>query len=558
MHWLVQKLPRSREERAEEALGANAALNKRVLEHILAWKAFPFKLHICVKHIPPRNEYTVNRFQTLSVKDGLSANLLNLVKCSQNLKLDISPSLLEINALNSISETSSNLTEDIFGASDQKLARGKCSLCRTVKDSLKSSATLYSFESLSGQISESRPNSGLTFSVDFRDKNGIFSKNFQDLLDIFGSHDESCESERGTRFIHATKFSHETAILLEDSEKQFVQSSNMLDGVHNDSSNSESFVATTLKSGESSSFSSEVLLDTLRSEIQHDSSALECKKKEKSSYTLKIRQSENDLSASSTESDRLEREVILKRKVLELLPLANENIKKLQDICAVNANRLLELSHEWESHRRILLDRVRNPKGAKSERKLRCKKMVEEMKAFREMMQKMVSDLKDKQDYSQALKEELEKLPRNINRNMYTFRIMDIISQVTKQNKEIEKIISDIRDIQKATNQANSSLQRADAIAEEKIYAAANSLGSDPAMTDAYRHLRRLRATFEQLVVTVEKIGQEDKVARGLETKIEQEQARVSANNFERIQSDLELIKSENSQLILRLKSTNK
>ena len=138
----------------------------------------------------------------------------------------------------------------------------------------------------------------------------------------------------------------------------------------------------------------------------------------------------------------------------------------------------------------------------------------------------------------------------------YTFRIMDIITQVGKQNKEIEKITSDIHDIQKMINQSTSSLQRADAIAEEKIYAAANSPGSEQSMVDSYRHLRNLRQKFEQLTNTVDKIGQQEKLARNLETKIEQEQARISANNFERIQNDLDQIKVENSQLVAQIKAT--
>ena len=181
--------------------------------------------------------------------------------------------------------------------------------------------------------------------------------------------------------------------------------------------------------------------------------------------------------------------------------------------------------------------------------------MVDEMKQFREEMQGMIADLKEKQDRSQALKEELDKLPRNLNRNLYTFRIMDIIAQVGKQDKEIEKIVNDIHGVQKDINQSNASLQRADAIAEEKIYSAASAFNSDPAMTDTYRHLKQLRSNFEALVGTVEKIGQQEKTARVLETKIDQEKSRVSANNFERITKDLAEIKKENSDVIAQIKA---
>ena len=59
------------------------------------------------------------------------------------------------------------------------------------------------------------------------------------------------------------------------------------------------------------------------------------------------------------------------KKILEMLPNAAENIEKLQGICAASGKRLMELGQEWESHRRGLIDRLRKPKGAKTERKMK-------------------------------------------------------------------------------------------------------------------------------------------------------------------------------------------
>jgi hypothetical protein len=53
----------------------------------------------------------------------------------------------------------------------------------------------------------------------------------------------------------------------------------------------------------------------------------------------------------------------------------------------------------------------------------------------------------------------------------------------------------------------------------------------------------------------VNKIGQFDMQARDLETKIDQEVARVSANNFDRIKADLEEIQKENQRLIGLIKA---
>ena len=43
-------------------------------------------------------------------------------------------------------------------------------------------------------------------------------------------------------------------------------------------------------------------------------------------------------------------------------------------------------------------------------------------------------------------------MPKNINRVVYTRRILDIITQVSKQKAEIRRIIGDIRGVQKDVN----------------------------------------------------------------------------------------------------------
>lgn len=77
-------------------------------------------------------------------------------------------------------------------------------------------------------------------------------------------------------------------------------------------------------------------------------------------------------------------------------------------------------------------------------------------------------------------------------------------------------------------------------------------------MVDTYRRLKTLRARFETLVSTVSKIGQQEKQRRDLETKIDQEMSRVSANNFDRIKSDLDAVQQENAGLVQQIKSLTK
>ena len=62
-----------------------------------------------------------------------------------------------------------------------------------------------------------------------------------------------------------------------------------------------------------------------------------------------------------------------------------------------------------------------------------------------------------------------------------------------------------------------------------------------------------LRASFEALIKVVNDIGLQKKLASELENKIEQENARVSSQNYDRIRSDLDKIREENKVLLQKL-----
>lgn len=53
---------------------------------------------------------------------------------------------------------------------------------------------------------------------------------------------------------------------------------------------------------------------------------------------------------------------------------------------------------------------------------------------------------------------------------MYTKRILEIISNVDKQNMEIKKILEDTREIQKEINTLEGQLDRCFSIADETLF----------------------------------------------------------------------------------------
>lgn len=77
-------------------------------------------------------------------------------------------------------------------------------------------------------------------------------------------------------------------------------------------------------------------------------------------------------------------------------------------------------------------------------------------------------------------------------------------------------------------------------------------------MVESYRHLRALRASFDDLILLTNKTGALERQARQLETKIDQESVRVSSQNADRILNDLNEMTKVNAALIEDIKRLSK
>jgi hypothetical protein len=66
--------------------------------------------------------------------------------------------------------------------------------------------------------------------------------------------------------------------------------------------------------------------------------------------------------------------------------------------------------------------------------------MVENMQKLKVEMQGLVEAVRDKEELAKRLQSEFDKMPKEVNRSIYTRRIMDIIKQVRKQKQGIAKV----------------------------------------------------------------------------------------------------------------------
>eukprot|EP00981_Chlorochromonas_danica_P000519 scaffold106_cov177-Ochromonas_danica.AAC.3 len=130
------------------------------------------------------------------------------------------------------------------------------------------------------------------------------------------------------------------------------------------------------------------------------------------------------------ETDRLEKDCLTKRQALELVPSASENIVRLQESCDKNTEKLRLLEEEWDSVQQPLLEELTRKERKKAARVARVAEMLEEMERYRELMLPMVQDLKEKQQRAELLQEETTKLNKNLQRSVYTHRILDITTSI--------------------------------------------------------------------------------------------------------------------------------
>ena len=250
------------------------------------------------------------------------------------------------------------------------------------------------------------------------------------------------------------------------------------------------------------------------------------------------------------------------KKTLDLLPDAANNARKLQEIIDQNLAKYEKLLAEWDAHRSPLEEELGTLKCKRDMRRKKIEAKIEELKRLRNDINSMADDIREKEARALKLKAEYEKMPKNINRSIYTYRIMDIINSINKQKTEIKRVVADIREVQSVINRTSDTLLRTEAIADESLFQAAKGgEGAGPAKessVESYKKLSSLRGVFEELIQAVQEIGKSEKAARNFETRAETLLQRVSGQSVEGLVKDLRVVRKENKELATKLKESRK
>lgn len=553
--FLVEKLPRADEEK-EEILGANALLNRRILASLTEWSKAPFAPHCCPDFGPDAGagtyqaRFRVRAFRAQHLESGPKAKPVTEQVAAGE---DAAPSLLERNCAAAVAEAALEAALEAGQTEEAKQAAAASSAAQ-LREAIAYAAGggVGGFDGAGGGEGGKKGKASL-------------AELLRELAEEAEGGDDGLGGGRGTRFTHATDFGQEAGdgtasaaagIAGRGAGSAAVTDEDGGEGGEAEKKSVSPQEAARLKA-EAEQRARDAELAALEASVAATEAAVSGGARAVGLLKDRCRQVEADLNGTEAGGANLEREVRVREKTLEMLPQAPEHIAKLQGICQASAAKLVALGEEWEKHRAPLVASLRAKRETGAARRARAKAMVEEMKRYRAEMQAMANEVRGKEEQAKAMADELSALPKNVNRTLYTYRIMDIINSIAKQKKEIEKIILEVQRVQKDINSTGERLSRAEALADEKIFSTAKLEANkkDVAMVDSYRLFSDIRARFDALVTAIEATGKRETETRDLEAKAEQLAERVSKNNTERILADLRQVQEENAGIVKELRA---
>lgn len=246
-----------------------------------------------------------------------------------------------------------------------------------------------------------------------------------------------------------------------------------------------------------------------------------------------------------------EERVQVKKKTIDLLPDADDNLLKHQALVEASAKRVVNLASQWEKHRAPLIEEHRRLKEICSNQDLESSRKLSEIKSLHDKIRVSSEEAKKKEELYKQLVTELENLPQDASRSAYTQRILEIVSNIKKQKEEITKILSDTKELQKEINSLTGKLDRTFAVTDELVFKDAKK---DESVRKSYKYLAALHENCSQLIQTIEDTGTILREIRDLEEQIETENGSKTAANLERILEDYKAIRQENSALAAKVR----
>ncbi|KAK3880981.1 hypothetical protein Pcinc_014557 [Petrolisthes cinctipes] len=236
----------------------------------------------------------------------------------------------------------------------------------------------------------------------------------------------------------------------------------------------------------------------------------------------------------------------VKQKTSSLLPESQANLQRLKAGQKNSEEKMVRLQRQWEEHRRPLSEHLTQLSLQLNNGKTKKEESVTELSLLRDKMRAMVQDAARKETALAQLKAQVERMNKDINRSVYTKRIADISAKVRKQKREIERVLSDTRSIQKEINNLSGKLERTFTVVEGTAYKEA---GSKEKVRAVYRAVAGVHEGCSQLVDIIRETGAIQREIADLREQVDLEKSKKVEETLEQLKVDLIQVKKENALL---------
>ncbi|XP_071980326.1 coiled-coil domain-containing protein 22 [Engystomops pustulosus] len=358
----------------------------------------------------------------------------------------------------------------------------------------------------------------------------------QDLVDMLKTFtvEEGTDNNKGSRFTHAQKFTHrqDPQVLTEQMQR----------------------VAENLPKKDTQDAQAEQEeLSSLQQQIEHIEQDIQALAESTKLLHLTINKVEEEADKLQKQCDEKANAVKVKKRAVELLPDAENNLAKLQVMVDGSKQRMASLVGQWETHRVRLADEYSEMKRLQQEKEVESSRWMKDVRDLYDKIRAAADEAKRKEDLYKQLVSEYESLPKDVSRAAYTQRILEIVSNIKKQKEDITKILSDTKDLQKEINNLTGKVDRTFVVTDELVFKDAKK---DEPVRKVYKYLAALHENCSQLIQTIEDTGTILREIRDLEEQIETEAAKKTVSNLQKILEDYKAIKQENALLLSRMRDT--
>ncbi|XP_042874644.1 coiled-coil domain-containing protein 22 homolog [Penaeus japonicus] len=250
------------------------------------------------------------------------------------------------------------------------------------------------------------------------------------------------------------------------------------------------------------------------------------------------------------EEERLKEEKVaehkMKKRIANLVPESESNIQRLKEALKNSEDKMARLKQQWEAHRQPLEEQLSQLNLEVNKKKVNKEELLGEMTELRDKMKAMVQDASRKESALAQLKNQFATMNKDINRSVYTKRIIDISAKVRKQKQEIDRVLADTRTIQKEINTLSGKLERTFTVVEGTAYKEA---GNNERVRQVYRAVAAVHEGCGELVDIVRETGTVQREISELKEQVDLEKSKKVEENLEQLKVDLNQVKKENASL---------